>query len=534
MESFADDLSRMQRTPLTERHVASLTEISQEVDWPAGETVVTPGQPMTEFIYLLSGGIEVFDIHTGEAYLPFHIGPGQFLGEVAFLNGTAAVTAMRTREPCKVLIADRVDVLALMSKIPEMSDIILTVFAARRRRQIEMEDGNLTLIGAEESRPVRRVESFLSRNKVPFKSLPLSDPAASDLCGGSARPGAIFANDALIDDPSPADIAGLLGLDQPANGNAEVDVLIVGGGPSGVAAAVYAGAEGLSSMLVEALATGGQAGTSSRIENYMGFPTGISGGDLVWRGEIQAMKFGTTFVRPRRVTTLVGSESGRFHAGLDDGTLVDAGAIVIATGVEYVRLPWAKETDFEGAGVYYAATETEARYCENDEIIVVGGGNSAGQAAMFLCRRAKHVHVMVRGKSLAASMSDYLSARLDADPGITLHYSTEIERLDGAAHLETVHYRCGETLGEMNARGVFVMVGAAPHTEWLANAVAMDDKGFVLTGPDHGGRSPFESSVHGIFAVGDVRAGSVKRVASAVGEGSVAISSVWRHVRGAD
>jgi thioredoxin reductase (NADPH) len=313
------------------------------------------------------------------------------------------------------------------------------------------------------------------------------------------------------------------------------DVLIVGGGPAGVAAGVYAGAEGLRALVVEDLTIGGQAGTSSRIENYMGFPTGISGADLVWRGEVQAMKFGTQFAVPRRVAALEKrAADGVFCATLDDGAIVCAKAVIVATGVQSRRLPIPRLEDFEGVGIYYAATDVEARYCRETDAVVVGGGNSAGQAAMYLSRTAAHVHVLVRGDSLAASMSDYLLSRLEADPAITIHYQTQISALHGERHLEQVTVRNSAT-GEdrvIDARAAFIMVGAAPNTGWLSGLVDLDDKGFVLTGQGVGKASPFETSHPGIFAVGDVRAGSVKRVASAVGEGSVAISKVWDFVRG--
>lgn len=533
MESFADNLQVMRFTPLTDSHVDALRTISTEHVWDPGHLVTRAGEPMTRLVYVLSGAIEVFDERTSEAYLDTHLGPKQFAGEIALLTGSAAALSLRTREVTKVLVADRKDLLKLMSKIPEMSDIIISVLAARRRRQVEMGDGNLCLIGAEASRDVRQIEAFLSRNKLPFRALTLDDPDAAPLCGGTAAPGVVFGGEGLMPDPSPRAVARRLGLDQTALDCAQTDVLIVGGGPGGVAAAVYAGAEGLSSVLVEELAVGGQAGTSSRIENYMGFPTGISGGDLVWRGQVQAMKFGTQFVRPRRIDALIEQDDGRIEAHLEDGHKIMARAVVIATGVQYRRLPWRRLEDFEGAGVYYAATETEARYTAGDEVIVVGGGNSAGQAAMFLSRTAKHVHVFVRGTSLAASMSDYLSSRLAADPAITLHFETQIEALDGDCTLECVRYRTPEGPQECPARGVFVMVGAAPNTDWLPDCVTLDSRGYVITGEAVGGRSQFETSHHGIYAVGDVRAGSVKRVASAVGEGSVVISDVWTHVRGA-
>jgi thioredoxin reductase (NADPH) len=265
----------------------------------------------------------------------------------------------------------------------------------------------------------------------------------------------------------------------------------------------------------------------------MGFPTGISGGDLVWRGEIQAMKFGTRFAMPRRLTHLQKEEDGRFCATFDNEQRIRAKAVVVATGVQYRRLPLDRLVEFEGAGIYYAATEMEARYCKNEEAVVIGGGNSAGQAAMFLSRSARCVRVLVRGSSLAASMSSYLSSRLEADPNIKIEYCAEVSALLGVDHLGAVTIRDVNTAATrtLNTRALFIMVGAAPNTEWLAGLVKLDNKGFVITGAEAGSaHSPFATSLPGIFAVGDVRAGSVKRVASSVGEGSVVISKVWEFV----
>jgi thioredoxin reductase (NADPH) len=288
-------------------------------------------------------------------------------------------------------------------------------------------------------------------------------------------------------------------------------------------------------LVVEDVAIGGQAGTSSRIENYMGFPTGISGADLVWRGEVQAMKFGTRFAMPRRVAKLECLDGDSFCASFDSGQRVRAKAVVVATGVQYRRLPIERLADFEGAGIYYAATEIEARYSKGTEAIVIGGGNSAGQAAMYLCRTASCVRLLVRGHSLASSMSSYLSSRLEADPAISIEYGAEVAALRGSDQLEsvTILNRTSGASRDVDTRAVFVMVGAAPNTGWLDGLVRLDAKGFVLTGNEIGANSPFATSRPGIFAVGDVRAGSVKRVASAVGEGSVVIAAVWSFVNSA-
>jgi thioredoxin reductase (NADPH) len=459
--------------------------------------------------------------------------------EIAFLNGGSNSMMMRTAADTRVVEVPRQAMLTLMSQTPEMSDIIITVLAARRRRQLEAGDSSLVIIGEEEDRNLRAVASFANRNRLPYVSLPLGSPEAAATASACrlapGTPALIFGRDTVITDPSPDKVARLLGINRELVPDEAFDVLIVGGGPAGVAAGVYAGAEGLCALVIEDSAIGGQAGTSSRIENYMGFPTGISGADLVWRGEVQAMKFGTRFALPRRVERLDRLEDGAFCATFEGGERVRAPAVVVATGVQYRRLPIPRLAEFEGAGVYYAATEIEARYCRGTEAIIIGGGNSAGQAAMFLSRSAQRVRVLVRGASLAASMSSYLSSRLEADPAITIEYEAEVTALAGEGHLEAVTIRNAATGAErrVESRALFIMVGAAPNTDWLSGLVQLDEKGFVLTGDAAGAHSPYGTSQPGIFAVGDVRAGSVKRVASAVGEGSVVISKVWEFVNSA-
>jgi thioredoxin reductase (NADPH) len=387
------------------------------------------------------------------------------------------------------------------------------------------------LIGAEVDPTVQRAAIFLSRNRIPFRSVELGTKDGEESARACAieppRPAVVFGRNEEVVDPTPLAIARRLGLDFAICDHEDIDLLVVGGGPAGVAAAVYAGAEGLSALVIEDTAIGGQAGTSSRIENYMGFPTGISGGDLVFRGQIQAMKFGTRFAMPHRVTQLEERDDGTLCVTIDGEKTLCARSVLIATGVQYRRLPIDRLADFEGAGVYYAATEMESRLCGDSEAIVVGGGNSAGQAAMYLSRSAGHVHLLVRGDSLAASMSDYLRRRLEADPAISIHYLTQVEALHGGETLERVTIEGPAGTREIDTRGLFIMVGAAPNTGWLPLCVALDDKGFVKTGAEVGATSLHATSHPRIFAVGDVRAGSVKRVASAVGEGSVVVSEIW-------
>ena len=533
METLAADLATMIRTPLADAHVRALDCAGTRKSLKAGEMLQEMGKPQDEFHYLLSGEVEAVDARTDERYGEGSLGPTQFFGEIGFLSGAKALLGARAVKDTELICVPRDDMLRLMSQIPEMSDIIITVFAGRRRRLLESGEASLTLIGAEQSRDIRNMASFASRNRIPFRSLTLGEAEAEAFahqCSlGPAEPAVIFGKSEIVTDPTPRGLARRLGLDVELSEDTIFDVLIVGGGPAGVAAGVYAGAEGLSALVIEDHTIGGQAGTSSRIENYMGFPTGISGGDLVWRGEVQAIKFGTKFAVPRRAAGVVKRDDGVFCVTMEDGDRICARAIVVATGVQYRRLSVPRLEEFEGIGIYYAATENEARYCADTEVVVIGGGNSAGQAAMYLSRTAKHVHVHVRGKTLASSMSDYLLSRLEADPAITIHYQTEISGLDGENALETVQIRDKSSAQDwtLKARSVFVMVGAAPNTGWLSDLCELDDKGFVITGA--GGH---ETSEPGIFAVGDVRSGSVKRVASAVGEGSVVMSKVWAHVNG--
>ncbi len=536
MEAFAPDLRTMVRTPLQDDHVAAMRRVGEEVDFASGMMVQEPGTHFTHFSYLVEGELEAVDPGTGQRYGDATLGPGQFFGDLAFLAGAKTLVGSRAVVDSKVLRVPRDALLKLMSDIPEMSDIIITVLAARRRRIIELSRGGLKLIGGETNRDVRRIASFASRNRIPFSEVDLGSDEnrhLTEACGIEAgRPGVVFGQGEVIDPPTPDGVARALGLNLDLQKEDLFDVAIVGGGPAGVAAGVYAGAEGLCAVVLEDLAIGGQAGTSSRIENYMGFPTGISGADLVGRGEVQAMKFGTRFAMPVRARALKQCERKHFHITLDNDDVVSARALIVATGVQYRKLRLEGLETLEGSGIYYAATEVEARWCKDSEVAVIGGGNSAGQAAMFLARTARHVHVLVRGSSLASSMSDYLLQRLQSHPRITIHLRTEVTELQGDDALTGITIR-DKTMGQdwmLQTAALFIMVGAAPNTGWLSGLAQLDNKGFLRTGRDAGGSSQYETSCPGLFAVGDVRAGSVKRVASAVGEGSVVMSAVWSHI----
>ena len=533
MEALGENLETMPRVPLADHHVAALHRLGRIMTYAEGEVVVEAGDPMDSFVYVLEGEIEVVDPRSRNRLMESSIGPTQFMGEIAFLNAGANILPMRAAKPTRTLEVPRQAMLDLMARVPELSDHVIGVFSARRRRQFELKNSAVKLIGADRDAAVQKVEQFLSRNRIPFESLDLdgSDSETLTACNLTGhRPSVILGQDRVLDDPTPRKVAQYLHLDLDVCRETLYDLLIVGGGPAGVAASVNAGSEGLCALTIEDTAIGGQAGTSSRIENYMGFPTGISGADLVYRGQIQAMKFGTRFAMPRSVERLTRRSDGTFCAQLDDGDEVCAKAVLVATGVQYRRLPLDRLEAFEGAGIFYAATDMEARFCHNTEAVVVGGGNSAGQAAMYLSRTATCVHVVVRGDSLAASMSNYLTQRLEADPAIQIHYDTEITDLHGDSHLEGVTLTTPQGDRVIDTRALFVMIGAAPNTGWLSGLVETDDRGFVKTGAQVGRETPYETATDGVFAVGDVRSGSVKRVASAVGEGSVVVSRIWSYL----
>lgn len=530
MESLAVDLRTMTRTPLHDAHVERLKRIGTERVFQAGDMLAEFGEEATSFFFILGGEVEAVDPVSGERYGEgATLGPGQFGGEISLLAGGRVLLGSRALCETLVVWVERDALLALMAEVPEMSDIIVTVLAGRRRRLLESNQAGLTVLGADRDATLREIAAFAGRNRIPVRSLDLDDPDRDKYCDIVGKTPGIYFGRKRIEDPSPQKVARMLGLDSSISGEV-VDVLIVGGGPSGVAAAVYAGAEGLSALVLEDLAIGGQAGTSSRIENYMGFPTGISGADLCWRGEVQAMKFGIRFTVPRCAVGLEKQEDGTFRITLEDGGQVCARSVIVATGVQYRRLPIDRLEEFESNGIYYAATDVEARYCRKTEVVVIGGGNSAGQAAMFLSRTADHVHLLVRSNSLAASMSDYLRDRLEKDPSITIHYGAQMSGVHGDDRLEAITVSKDGVEQRIDTNGVFVMVGAAPNTEWLSDLVKLDANGFVITGREAGAGSAYETSRSGIFAVGDVRSGSVKRVASAVGEGSVVISHVWNFI----
>ena len=534
MQSESSDLDKLISTKLSDETIQALRAVGVEKHYDKGEVLFATGEPHTAFWYLTSAHACVSDPASDRQ--GFTVEPGQFLGELGLLQQQNAVLT-GTIDGAGLVLRVELDAFRhLIATDPQASDAIITAFTARRQRMLHRGLGGLTLIGDETDRSLLPVRQFASRNRIPHRSLEPHEEEAEDLLSRVETkinpPIAVFGDGSFIEHPTPSSVAARLGTQMTINDDTPVDLVVVGGGPGGLAAAVYGASEGLNTLVIEETAIGGQAGTSSRIENYMGFPTGISGGDLCWRGEIQAAKFGARFLMPRRV---VGFESSKtYHTlHLDNGRRIQTRAVVVACGVQYRKLPIDRLEEFESAGIYYAATELEARFCRKQPAVVIGGGNSAGQAAMFLAETSSNVTVLVRGATLGETMSDYLSQRLLSHPRIHVQYRTQLDGLDGDTSLASITILNNET-GErrsMETKAVFVMIGAAAVTDWLGDRVERDKRGFILTGPEAtGSTSNFATSCPGVYAIGDVRAGSVKRVASAVGEGSVVVSAVHSYI----
>ena len=514
-----------------------------------GDIVFEPEDTAVPFFVLLSGEMEIVQPDgAGERMVATH-GPGEFTGEMTMISGQRSLVRGRVTAPGEFLELTGDALRKLVARDAELSETLLRAFILRRLELINQGLGNVILLGSRHSAQTLELREFLSRNGHPYTYVDLDrDRGAQRLLDSfavqaSEAPVVICNGRNVLRRPSIAELANCLGLNSAIDGAHVRDVIIVGAGPAGLAAAVYGASEGLDVLVIETRAPGGQAGSSSKIENYLGFPTGVSGLELATRARTQAMKFGAELMIARSVARL---ECARrpYRVVLDSGDALAARSIVIATGAQYKKLNVPALGRFEGKGVYYGATHIEAQLCGGDEVIVVGGGNSAGQAAAFLAQGARKVHILVRGSGLADTMSRYLIQRLTENPKVELHVRTEITALDGEDTLERVTWRNRDSGGESNReiRHVFVMTGASPRTEWLRGCLALDDKGFILTGRDMDGaagnpkwplpRAPLmlETSLPGVFAVGDVRSGNVKRVASAVGEGAISISLVHRAI----
>jgi thioredoxin reductase (NADPH) len=472
---------------------------------------------------------------------------GEFTGEVNVLAGRRALVRARVVEEGDVIVIGPQGLRRLIQEDPEVSEVLMRAFILRRVALIAGGLGDATLIGSAHSADTLRLQEFLTRNGHPYTYVDVDRDADVQALldrfhvGVGDVPIVICRGDIVLKNPSNEAVADCFGLNVSIDPRRPRDVVIVGAGPGGLAAAVYAASEGLDVLVVEGHAPGGQAGTSSKIENYLGFPTGISGQALAGRALAQAEKFGAELVVASRAERFACDGASGYELTLSNGTTLHARAIIIASGVQYRRLALENLSRFEGAGIYYAATATEARLCAEEEVAVVGGANSAGQAAVFLAAQARHVHVLIRGPGLADTMSRYLVRRIEETRNITLHPRTELVALDGDDRLRSLTWRGPKGTETHPLAHVFLMIGAQPNSAWLGGCVALDDKGFVKTGPDLTAddlshtrwpvtRAPFlfETNRHRIFAIGDVRSGSVKRVAAAVGEGSVCVQLAHR------
>jgi thioredoxin reductase (NADPH) len=521
-----------------------------------GEVLIESGQMDVPFFVVKAGEIEIIRPSSlGDLLIAFHR-PGQFTGEVSMLLGRPAMMRVRASESGEVVELTRDQMHAVIQTDAEMSEVLMKALMYRRMELVAQGIGDALLIGPARSAATLRIKAFLTRNGHPFKYLDLDrEPDVRDVLDRfhvepTELPVLICRGEAVLKNPRNQTIADRLGFNERIDRTRLRDVVIVGAGPAGLASAVYAASEGLDALVIEASSPGGQAGSSSRIENYLGFPAGISGQDLAGRAYAQAQKFGAAVMIAKGAAELV-CERVPPRVRLDDGGTIAARTVIIATGARYRKPAVANLAYFEGAGVYYSATFMEAQLCDGDEVIVVGGANSAGQAAVFLARSVKRVHLLVRSNNLSACMSRYLVRRIEETPTIQVRRQTEIVALEGNEHLEHVQWR--DSAGGVTChdiRHVFLMTGAEANSGWLSGCVALDPAGFIKTGPDLTPqdlstaqwpleRSPYllETSRPGVFAVGDVRCGNVKRVASAVGEGSIAVSFVHRvlaeHVNGA-
>jgi thioredoxin reductase (NADPH) len=517
-------------------------------DVDAGTTVVEQGDATLPFIVVLSGELEVLrPVTGGEEVVAVHKA-GNFFGDIIMLSGRRSMVVARMRVAGQLIEVQREALQQLVQNDSELGEILTRTFILRRVELIARGWGDVVLLGSDNSAATLRLKGFLTRNGYPFTYADFeADETAKELIhqfqlSTEEIPIVICRGKWVLKNPSNREVCDCIGLNEGIDTNTVRDVIVIGAGPAGLSSAVYAASEGLNVLVVETDFPGGQAGSSSKIENYLGFPTGISGQELAGRAYTQAQKFGAQLMVTRAAVQLVCAQQP-YSLEIDGGSKLLARSVVIATGAQYRKLPLKNLAQFEGTGIYYGATFVEAQLCQGEEVIVVGGGNSAGQAAIFLSQIASHVHILIRGARLEDTMSNYLIRRTGQSPAITLHSHTEIVQLEGSGHLSSIRWRNNQS-GEEEQRPIrhaFLMTGASPNTAWLNGCVSLDDKGFIRTGIDLApqnleaaswplSRPPllFETTLPGVFAVGDVRSNNVKRVASAVGEGAIAISLVHR------
>jgi thioredoxin reductase (NADPH) len=540
--NFPDFRADLAFQKLTEDMVDRMRAYGDEVSVAAGVVLFTHGERKADMFVVLDGEVDTsLPAGEGAAKVVAHHQRNEILGELTLLNSQGSLVEARTVTESRVLRISREELQRLMRCEGDIANLIASAMVWRRIGIIGEGSGGVTLFGRAGDAGTAEMQRFLVRNNYPHRLLPApeaQDASEEEGFAGETQipqaglPAVMFSDGRTLYRPSIAELADELGITELPDPERIYDVTVVGAGPSGLAAAVYAASEGLCTIVIEGIAPGGQAGTSSKIENYLGFPTGISGQRLASRAQLQALKFGVQFAISRQVITAE-QVDGVHKLTLAGGIPVRSRAVVVASGAQYRKLSVENYAEYENRGIYYAATAMEGVLCRDSEVIVVGGGNSAGQAAVFLSGIAKHVHHIVRGKSLAATMSQYLISRIDSSSHITLYTESEIVSLEGDESLECVAWANRRT-GEVTRKpigSVFVMIGAEPNSGWLYGTVKLDRKGFILTGGTEGfNATPYATSVPGMFAVGDVRSASVKRVASAVGEGSVVISDVHRYL----
>jgi thioredoxin reductase (NADPH) len=536
---------------LSTHDLHALSERGHERRVRAGKVLYAVGETTARFFVVLEGEIEAVNGDESGTHRVATIGPGQFTGEVSTLSARAALVTVRATCDSRLIELDGHGLLRAMDELPDVGEAVVRAFLLRRQMLIDTGKVGVQIVGSRFSPAAHQLRDFATRNLIPYQWVDVeTDPEAEILLrrgkfSPADTPVIIGKAGRYAKNPTIADFAQCAGLTATFTDDHVYDLVVVGAGPAGLAASVYAASEGLDVMTADQLAAGGQAGTSARIENYLGFPAGISGKELTTNAVVQAQRFGAQITVPCVVRSL-GLEGGDRIVTLADGTRLRTRCVLVASGVAYRKLDVPRFRDFEGAWIDSAATEMEARLCRGEEALVVGGGNSAGQAVVFLARGARHVHLLVRGPDLEASMSRYLSDRIKAMENVTVHLRTQVTALEGNGRLSAI--RASDPSGRelrVETGALFLFIGADANTGWLRNCVALDKKGFVLTGlalpPEAtdnerwrlAGRAPFllETSLPGVFAAGDVRSGSIKRVAAAVGEGSQSVSFVHAHIQ---
>ncbi len=527
--------------------IAAIDGLGTRRSVSAGEYLYREGDARYDFYVIVSGAVEIVVRSDGDEQLVARFGPGQFLGELTLLSGQRVYVSARVAESGDVIDVPAAALRELFASRPKLADTILAAFLARRARLLRDASMAIRLVGSRFSPDSLRLREYLARNRIPHEFMDADRDARverllRDLAVGPADLPVVIAPGVVLRHPTPGELASYLGLTLDSLSQRGFDLVVIGSGPAGLAAGVYGASEGLDTLVLEMVAAGGQAGASSRIENYLGFPTGISGADLTQRAVVQAEKFGARLTSPCAATGLR-EAAGYLVVALSDGTEVTGRALIVASGARYRRLDAARLADFEGNGVYYAATEIESRLCAGSPVVVVGGGNSAGQAALFLADSGSQVAIVIRGPDLGKNMSRYLVDRIQADARIAVRINSEVAGLEGDRSLTAVRLRSAGGDSLLPCAGLFSFIGAEPASGWLSGCAALDEHGFVLTDRSLGadrldtrwetlGRLPlpFETSQPGLFAVGDLRSGSIKRVAAAVGEGSAAVRSVHEYL----